>query len=51
MANDSEIETPEVTPVTRDHVMQLIKQKENIEEEIKALNDVLKSQNVGMFSL
>jgi len=34
--------------LTRDQLLQLIKQKENLEKEIKALHDVLKSQNVGM---
>ena len=33
--------------LTRDQLLQLIKQKENLEKEIKALHDVLKSQNVG----
>ena len=33
---------------TREEVMQMMKQKDNLEEEISSLNDVLKSQNCGM---
>jgi len=35
-------------PYTREQVLELMKQKEDLEEEIKALNQVLESQNVGM---
>ena len=35
------------TEVTREKVMLLMKEKDKIEEELKALQDVLKSQNVG----
>eukprot|EP00092_Neocalanus_flemingeri_P031506 GFUD01034216.1.p1 GENE.GFUD01034216.1~~GFUD01034216.1.p1 ORF type:complete len:217 (+),score=62.64 GFUD01034216.1:40-690(+) len=41
MGNDPE-------PATREQVMDLMKQKDNIEEEIKALHEVLESQKVGM---
>ena len=34
--------------VTREQVMEMMKQKEGLEEELKALQDVLKSQGVGM---
>ena len=35
-------------PATREQVLELMKQKDNIEEEIKALNEILESQKVGM---
>jgi len=41
MVNDPE-------PATREQVLELMKQKDNLEEEIKALNQVLDSQKVGM---
>ena len=34
--------------VTREQVMEMMKQKDGLEEEIKALHDVLKSQGAGM---
>ena len=36
---------------TREKLMLLIKEKEKLEEELKALQDVLTSQNVGKKSL
>ena len=41
MGNDQE-------PSTREQVLELMKQKDDLEEEIKALNQVLESQKVGM---
>ena len=41
MGNDPE-------PATREQVLNLMKQKDDLEEEIKALHEVLKSQKVGM---
>ena len=41
MGNDPE-------PATREQILELMKQKDNLEEEIKALNQVLESQKVGM---
>ena len=38
----------ESQPATREHVMGLIARKENLEAELKALHEVLASQNVGM---
>ena len=35
-------------PATREQVLELMKQKDALEEEIKALNQVLESQKVGM---
>ena len=35
-------------PATREQVLELMKEKDKLEEEITALNQVLKSQNVGM---
>ena len=34
--------------VTREQVMEMVKQKDGLEEELKALHEVLKSQGVGM---
>ena len=36
------------TSVTREQVMEMMKQKDGLEEDIKALHDVLKCQGVGM---
>ena len=44
MGNDPE-------PATREQILELMKQKDNLEEEIKALNQVLESQKVGMDDL
>ena len=41
MGNDPE-------PATREQILELMKQKDSLEEEIKALNQVLESQKVGM---
>ena len=41
MGNDPE-------PATREQILELMKQKDNLEEEIKALHQVLESQKVGM---
>ena len=35
-------------PATREQVLELMKEKDNLEEEIKALHQVLESQKVGM---
>ena len=40
----------ESQPATREHVMSLMARKESLEAEIKALYEVLASQNVGMDS-
>ena len=34
--------------VTREQVIEMMKQKDGLEEELKALHEVLKSQGVGM---
>ena len=46
-ASDTSMETSQGS-VTREQVMEMMKQKEGLEEEIRALQEVLKSQGVDM---
>lgn len=37
-------------PTTREEVLQMMKQKDSLEEELSALQDVLKSQRCGKYT-
>ena len=47
LESDTSMETSQ-SSVTREQVMEMMKQKEGLEEEIRALQEVLKSQGVDM---